>query len=119
MCRTPCGAWATRVKSNGELAVDKVRWLNIKRVFAEEIRNKLEGKSSQIVIDAMEAYKKNLVSNSTNQKSASNLAQPGELRKEYLELIREEEENIRLQRQNEEKESLELIKRLLVSFNNF
>ena len=43
-------------------------------------------------------------------------AKPGELRKEYLELLRQEEEKARLEREKEELESMELIRRLVVSF---
>lgn len=123
LCRRPCVEWAKKVAANGKMHINVNRWVTIKQTFGEEVRNKLSGRSSQLVIEAMETYKKELLEGKHSDdgkvegaEGGHVMAEPGELRKEYLELLKKEEERIRLEREKEERESMELIQLLLVSF---
>lgn len=114
LCRRACGEWARRIEADDSSAVDRKRWQEIQVAFAYEIRMKCEGKSSQIVMDAMHAYRLSLLNPDAAKRPDGALAKPGELHQEYLDLVQKEQEKLKRQREIEEKESLELIKRLLV-----
>lgn len=117
MCRRPYSHWARMAAIRGEALVNATRWRSIQNSFAVEVRNKRDGKSSQIVLDSMRVYKESLINGEHVEAGAvggSSFAKPGEIRQEYLELLRAEEEKERLRHEKEEKESLDFIKRLLV-----
>lgn len=123
MCRARAPAWAQVVRANGATLINQTRWKFIQKAFPVEVRNKREGKSGEVVIEAIAAYKKSLIaaessssSSSADDKASTVIAKPGEVRQEYLELLKREEEKARLQREKEEKESMEFIRALLVIY---
>ncbi|RNA25744.1 E3 ubiquitin-ligase RNF168-like, partial [Brachionus plicatilis] len=78
------------------------RWTFIQKHFAKEIKNRVEGKTAQIIAQEIDEHKK-----------ALDQSKPGEIRKEYQEYLLREQERIRLEKENEEKQSLALIQKLI------
>lgn len=122
MCRARAPAWAQVVRASGATLINQTRWKFIQNAFPVEVRNKREGKSGEVVIEAIAAYKKSLIADSTSSSSSADdkaptvISKPGEVRQEYLELLKREEEKARLQREKEERESMEFIRALLVIY---
>lgn len=89
--------------------VNAPRWNDIRQIFDKEVENKLNGLSAKLICEEMQIFE--------NEKVVGHvLAEPGELRAEYLEFVRREEEELRVRREEEERASLEFIKRFCVSF---
>ena len=49
--------------------MNKSRWDEIRQTFSQEVTNKLTGRSSQLVIEAMQAYKKEMLEGGGKQTS--------------------------------------------------
>lgn len=79
MCRQRVSTWS-RNAANTNTLVDQERWMEIKKAFPEEIKNRIEGKTRQMLVDSLE----NMKTSAINQKCS----EQGELRKEYLEYIK-------------------------------
>jgi hypothetical protein len=100
--------------------VNEPRWQQIKRKFPNEVRNRIEGKSAQLVADSIEKYNKLGVADetyrtvSTSRTPKIHVAEPGEIRSEYLEYLRREEEKLKEEQESEEKASIELIQKLVL-----
>lgn len=109
--------WA-RSASKQNALVDKERWSQIQRNFSTEIRNRMEGKTAQFLTEEIKNLKKN--PQSVNQIVCAQ----GEIKKEYEDLVKHEQERCRLEKEKEEAMSLKLIQEIIqreeaVSFNDY
>lgn len=109
MCRQRISTWY-RNAANSNTLVNKDRWKFIQNHFSKELKNRIEGKTPQIIANEIEEHKKGLHCASETSQACS---KPGEIRKEYQEYLRREQERIRIEKENEEKQSLELIHKLI------
>lgn len=109
MCRQRISTWY-RNAANSNTLVNQDRWKFIQNHFSKEIKNRIEGKTAQIIAKEIEDQKKGI---GTSSESKHPCSKPGEIRKEYQEYLRREQERIRVDKENEEKQSLELIHKLI------
>ena len=127
ICRLRISTWS-RNASNSNTLINQARWEQIQRKFPNEIKVRMEGKTAQVISDSIEKYKKSGVMDDTyktavafsssqtsvsSSKKTVHCAEPGEIRSEYLEYLKREEEKKRIEKENEEKLSLELIQKLV------
>jgi len=110
MCRMRISSWS---RANANSLVNKERWKEIQTLFPKEIKDRLEGKTA---IRLTKELKENTFRSS--KETRPNLTEPGEIRKEYEEYMRRENERIRLEREQEEKKSLELIEKIMKEERN-
>lgn len=113
MCRARLATWARTARVHNQKLVNEKRWSDIKKAFPTEVKNKVEGKSAQIVKDSLDKLRQGII-DSTNR-VGQKCAQPGEIRQEYLDYLKREEERIRKEKEAEERESIEYIQKLIVS----
>jgi hypothetical protein len=126
MCRMRISTWS-RYASNTNTLVNMERWEQIQRAFPTEIKNRIEGKTADILAQSLKTMqqqqKEEIITNentnpntsgASNTKS-SNCSKPGEIRKEYQDYLKREEERLKIEKETEEKLSLELIQQLIVS----
>lgn len=111
MCRMRISTWSRNASNNNTL-VNTERWEQIKRAFPSEIQNRIEGKTAMLLAQSM--------ANAATSKKVAEESQTreGEIRREYQETLRQEEQRLRLEKENEEKESLKLIQELLRNEEN-
>jgi hypothetical protein len=133
MCRSDFSAWA-KSASNTRTLVSQALWQKIQLKFPDEIKNRLENKTAQIISDSIRNLKRSgvndqvCVSSILSSSSTANnppgslerpreppatLARPGEIRDEYLEQLRHEEAKLRAEREREEQLSMELIREIM------
>ena len=114
MCRMRISSWS-RYAANTNNLVDTKRWEQIKKAFPVEIKNRIEGKTAQLLAQSI----KNQAMTNTQYVSSNPLnkicSKPGEIRKEYQEYLKREEERLRIEKEKEEKLSIEFIQRVIVS----
>jgi hypothetical protein len=118
MCRMRISTWS-RNASNSNTLVNQDRWEEIKRAFPVEIQNRLEGKTAILLAQSIKMQAEAKAQEATAQSTNSNKKQcskPGEIRKEYQDYLKREEEKLKMEKENEEKLSLELIQQLIVSW---
>lgn len=77
MCRIRLSTWARNARSSNTL-VNVDRWNILQKMFSQEIKNRLEGKTNQDLIESMSKIK-------TEQPKC---VQNGEIGKEYQEMLR-------------------------------
>ena len=112
MCRMRISTWS-RAASNANTLVNQQRWQQIQRAFPREIRDRVEGKTAAKLAESIKRDKEN---GATAQVSVQRpVAEPGAIRREYEEYLRREQERLRAEQESEEKLSLDLIQRVLVS----
>jgi hypothetical protein len=122
ICRLRISTWS-RNASNSNSLVNRTRWEQIQRKFPNEVKNRIDGKSAQIVAESIEKYNKLGVVDETyrtvstvpsiSKAAKIHVAEPGEIRNEYLEYLRREEAKLKEEQENEEKASIELIQKLV------
>jgi len=83
------------------------RWNQIRKAFPNEVNDRIEGKSA-------EKYAKSLEQENTKVVKSLNIAQPGEIRKEYETILQREMERLRTERELEERTSLQYIQQVIV-----
>ena len=110
MCRMRISTWC-RSASKTNTLVNKERWDQIKKAFPNEISDRIEGKTAEKLEEEINKEKAICKENSKNQ----NISKPGEIRKEYEDNLRREQERLRLEREQEEQESLNYINQVIVS----
>ena len=108
MCRMRISIWS-RSAANSNSLVDQVRWSQIQKEFPTEIKNRMEGKTAILLEQEIKAAKESM-------KSTQPISKPGEINKEYQEYLAREEEKRRLERENEERMSVEYIQTIIVIF---
>lgn len=129
MCRMRISSWS-RYASNTNTLVNVERWEQIQRAFPTEIKNRIEGKTADILAESLKTMQQqhkqenvpsnentnpsNSTSGATNSKMAN--CKTGEIRKEYQDYLKREEERLKIEKETEEKLSLELIQQLIVRF---
>ncbi|CAF0800708.1 unnamed protein product [Brachionus calyciflorus] len=111
MCRQRISTWY-RNAANSNTLVNQERWNFIQKNYPIEIKNRLEGKTAQILTEQIEQQKKGIAVQTKNQDKVV-CSEPGEIKKEYQEYLKREQERIRIEKENEEKKSLELIQKLI------
>jgi E3 ubiquitin-protein ligase RNF168 len=114
MCRMRISTWS-RSAANTNTLVDETRWAQIKAAFPREVRIRLEGKTA-IYLEKEMREQQQVLNNKFTKTQEAKCAAPGEIGKEYKEYLRREEERIRLEKENEEKLSSQLIQQVIVSF---
>lgn len=113
MCRQRISTWY-RSAANSNTLVNQERWTFIQKHYSKEIRNRIEGKTAQILTEQIEKQKKGIpIDSDVEDKRHKVCSEPGAIRKEYQEYLKREQERIRLEKENEEKKSLELIQKLI------
>ncbi len=103
--------WA-RSASKQNTLVDKERWSQIQRAFSTEIRNRVEGKTAILLAEQIKKQKINS-SESSSSSFQHVVSAQGEIKKEYEEYLKREEERIRLEKEKEEKLSLQYIQDII------
>jgi hypothetical protein len=122
ICRLRISTWS-RNASNSNSLVNTTRWEQIQRKFPSEVKNRIDGKSAQIVADSIEKYNKLGVVDETYRTVSTvpsiskvtpvHVAEPGEIRNEYLEYLRREKAKLKEEQESEERASIELIQKLV------
>jgi hypothetical protein len=119
ICRVRISTWA-RLASNNHQLVNEKRWQQIREAFPKEIKHKL---GQQLTPLRHKNNRSILESSATTHSSSDNagvvevkVAKPGEIRKEYLENLKRMREELKLEKEKEEKESIAYIEKLIVSF---
>lgn len=113
MCRMRLSTWARSASKQNSL-VDKERWSQIQRAFSGEIKNRLEGKTAVLLAEQIQQQK-------DNQSSASHIhthhqhivSAQGEIKKEYEDYVKREQERDRLEKEKEEQLSLQYIQEII------
>jgi E3 ubiquitin-protein ligase RNF168 len=124
MCRMRISNWSRHASGTNSL-INQKRWQKIQKLFPTEIRNRLEGKTAKLLAEEIKKNGKlKLSSSSSSLKENIIVATPGEINKEYMSLIKREEERLRAEREQEEKLSLQYIQELVqqedrVSLNEY
>ncbi len=106
MCRMRISTWS-RTASKTNTLVNIERWNQIRKAFPNEVNDRIEGKSA-------EKYAKSLEQENTKVVKSLNIAQPGEIRKEYETILQREMERLRTERELEERTSLQYIQQVIV-----
>ncbi|ESP00248.1 hypothetical protein LOTGIDRAFT_141101 [Lottia gigantea] len=103
MCRLRIATWA-RLSTKQKTLVNEIRWKQIQTLFPEKVRRRQEGKDDDDgdLNDEDEPIHHPIV----------NIAEPGEIRKEYEEQLERLEKQREEERSKEEAESADLIKKL-------
>lgn len=113
MCRMRLSTWA-RSASKQNTLVDKERWSQIQRAFSVEIRNRVEGKTAMMLTEEIKNQKINNPESSSSTSSAHHIVSAqGEIKKEYEEYLKREQERIRLEKEREEQLSLQYIQEII------
>ena len=119
----------SRKASNTNTLVNMERWEQIKRKFPTEVANRVEGKTAMLLEESMARQKsvkqQALVSSESSSSDTNNVAtsskreisSTGEIRREYEESLRREQERLREEAEREEELSKNLINQLIVSSN--
>jgi hypothetical protein len=79
MCRVKISSWSRNARSNNTL-VNTERWKQIQKLFPDEIKNRLNGTSHQILVDSL--------ANAMPAGKKIKCSEDGEIRKEYLEYMK-------------------------------
>ncbi len=106
MCRMRISTWS-RTATNTNTLVNIERWNQIKKAFPNEVNDRIEGKSAEKFAKSIEQENARIV-------KPQNVAQPGEIRKEYETIIQREMERLRAEKEQEEKMSLQYIQQVIV-----
>jgi len=103
--------WA-RSAAKQNLLVNQERWQAIQRSFTTEIRNRIEGKTAMLLQEEINKQKENetTYSSKSNQQIVS---ANGEIKKEFEELVKREEERLRIEKEKEEQLSLQYIQEII------
>jgi hypothetical protein len=123
MCRMRISSWS-RYASNSNTLVNTERWEQIQKAFPTEIKNRVEGKTADILAQSLKTMQQQHKQENTNNENTNpatniklaNCSKPGEIRKEYQDYLKREEERLKIEKETEEKLSLELIQQLIVRF---
>ena len=107
MCRMRISTWS-RMATNTNTLVDQERWSQIQRAFPKELKDRREGKTAIKLAESIRQEKE-------APRPSCVVSCPGEIRKEYEESMRREQERIRLEREKEEAMSLNYIQQVIVS----
>jgi len=97
----------SRTATNTNTLVNIERWNQIKKAFPNEVNDRIEGKSAEKFAKSIEQENARIV-------KPQNVAQPGEIRKEYETIIQREMERLRAEKEQEEKMSLQYIQQVIV-----
>jgi len=97
----------SRTATNTNTLVNIERWNQIKKAFPNEVNDRIEGKSAEKFAKSIEQENARIV-------KPQNVAQPGEIRKEYETIIQREMERLRAEKEHEEKMSLQYIQQVIV-----
>jgi len=97
----------SRTATNTNTLVNIERWNQIKKAFPNEVNDRIEGKSA-------EKFAKSIEQENARTVKPQNVAQPGEIRKEYETIIQREMERLRAEKEQEEKMSLQYIQQVIV-----
>ena len=111
MCRMRISTWS-RNASNSNTLVDVQRWEQIKQAFPAEVQIRLEGKTALYL--AQEIKKSGGYACASAGATKQVCSEPGEIQREYQDYLRREEERIRIEKENEEKLSSQLIQQVIV-----
>lgn len=103
MCRMRISNWS-RQAANNKALVDQKRWKQIQDSFPSEIKQRIEGKSADDILESLNK----ILPNHNNYK-------PGEIKKEYEDMLKREEERRRIEKENEEQASRAVIEQLLLA----
>ncbi|KAK6195145.1 hypothetical protein SNE40_000629 [Patella caerulea] len=102
MCRTRIGTWA-RLSTKQNKLVNEKRWQEIQKLFPEKVQRRLQGiESEEDEDEVLETFHHPIV----------NIAQPGEIRKEYEEQLQKLQKQREVEQSKEEAESAALIEKL-------
>lgn len=124
MCRMRISTWS---RMNSNTLVNQKRWQQIQRAFPKEISDRVEGKTAALLAESMRREKEEATNGGASSGGGSDhhhhhhhnqqqhLVEPGAIRKEYEEYLRREQERIRIEKENEEKLSLQYIQQVIVS----
>jgi len=93
-------------RSNTNTLVDQERWSQIQRAFPKELKDRREGKTAIKLAESIKQERE-------APKPTCVVSNPGEIRKEYEESLRREQERIRLEREKEEAMSLNYIQQVI------
>lgn len=111
MCRMRLSTWARSAAKQNAL-VDKDRWSQIQKQFSSEIKLRMEGKTAQIISEEIKKQKENQLESKLTA-SSQHISAQGEIKKEYEEYLRREQERLRLEKEKEESMSLQYIQEIL------
>lgn len=109
MCRMRISTWS-RTASNKNTLVNKERWDQIQKAFPNEIKDRLEGKTAAKLAASIDNDKEK-----TKSTKLQSVSKPGEIRQEYECILKREQERLRLEKEQEEKLSLQYIEQVIVS----
>ena len=105
--------WARSASKQNSL-VDKERWSQIQRAFSGEIKNRLEGKTAVLLAEQIQQQKDNQSSAShTHTHHQQIVSAQGEIKKEYEDYVKREQERDRLEKEKEEQLSLQYIQEII------
>lgn len=84
------------------------RWKQIQRAFPNEIKERVEGKTAERIEQQIKNEKENIA-----KANAAHVSKQGEIQKEYEMLLAREQERVRIEREQEEQESLQYIQQVI------
>lgn len=105
MCRMRISTWS-RTASNNNTLVNIKRWEQIKKAFPNEIKDRVEGKTADKLIESYKHEKE-------IQSKLSNVSKPGEIRQEFEATIRREQDRLNAEKEQEEKLSENYIQQVI------